>query len=59
MQKSTEVFIPSILRKKNTRLYMRKFSYIYTCNKREKFEVVIRNKHRYAMNGNVDISLNQ
>lgn len=34
-------------------------SLIYTCNKREKFKVVIRNKHRYAMNGNVDISLNQ
>lgn len=32
--------------------------FIYICNKREKFEVVIRDKYCYVMNGNVDIFFN-
>lgn len=59
MQKSTEVFFPPLYYERKTLGSTCANSLIYTCNKREKFEVVIRDKHRYAMNGNVDISLNQ
>lgn len=59
MQKSTEVFFPPLYYERKTLGSICANSLIYTCNKREKFEVVIRDKHRYAMNGNVDISLNQ
>lgn len=57
MQKSIEVFFFLYYERKILGFICVNF-FIYICNKREKFEVVIRDKYCYVMNGNVDIFFN-